>query len=246
MTTQELLQAVPGDEDWQKDCWLRNWIFDVQQTLLRLFDGDWSAVERECSLDLYAIRQKRELLQELRRGRVGPCVPIWSGRLYWPMSPRSEDISIDDIAHALAGIGRFNNYHPKNRLPISVAQHGVYVSRKVSPRAELLGLMHDATEAYLHDIISPIKSLLQPAYGALEALCWRAVADRYGIPEDDDAWAEVKAADARALLTEGRDCMPEAGIWLEPPVPVYPDRIVEMSRHDAERTFLERFHELTG
>lgn len=246
MTTQELLRGVPGNESWEKDRWLRNWIFDVQQTLLRIHDGDWSRVKSECPLDVYAIQQKQSLLQELRSGRTGPCYPIWSGRLYWPLSPRPEDIALEDIAHALAGIGRFNNYHPKNRLPVSVAQHSVYVSHKVSRRAALLGLMHDATEAYLHDIISPVKSLLQPAYGRLEKACWDVIAERFGIPQDGSAWEEVNLADRRALLTEGRDCMPEAGMLLEPPVPVYPDVIAEMTRHDAERAFLERFHELAG
>ncbi len=80
------------------------------------------------------------------------------------LDPKVEDIKITDIAHALANICRFGG-HPREFY--SVAQHSVRVSYLVDEEYALEALLHDATEAYLGDVITPLKNIL-PEYRRLE------------------------------------------------------------------------------
>ena len=87
-----------------------------------------------------------------------PNLSTYTGKnlLLFELTPH--DIDIEDIAHGLACINRFNGQVKK---PISVAQHSVYVARiamKLSgPRAGLQGLLHDASEAYIGDMTKWLK-----------------------------------------------------------------------------------------
>ena len=125
-----------------------------------------------------------------------------SGRQFWPLDPRPEDLDLGDIAHALSNLCRFGGHC---REFYSVAQHSIHVSCEVQPRAlKAAGLMHDATEAYLIDLPRPIKDAL-PEYRVAEDRLWRVIAKRYGLPEVLPE--EVKEADERMLATEQRDLM---------------------------------------
>jgi len=89
-----------------------------------------------------------------------------SGQKYWPMEPRSEEVDIEVIAHHLANQCRYNGAtrHPKfpRRIFYSVAEHSVYVAHYIEhdlgqPQFALEGLLHDAAEAYIGDLIRPLK-----------------------------------------------------------------------------------------
>jgi len=85
-------------------------------------------------------------------------IGTYSGRGVNPLCPKPKDICIDDIAHALSNICRFNGHC---REFYSVAQHCVYVAAALWNCGTdncLCGLMHDASEAYLGDVITPIKT----------------------------------------------------------------------------------------
>jgi 5'-deoxynucleotidase YfbR-like HD superfamily hydrolase len=86
---------------------------------------------------------------------VDTCwIQTYSGIKMHPLSPTEEEISIEDIAHALSNLCRFTGHCNKF---YSVAQHSVLVS-VYSPRDYAMwGLLHDASEAYLNDIARPIK-----------------------------------------------------------------------------------------
>lgn len=164
------------------------------------------------------------------------------GFRFWPFHSRPEDFIIEDVAHSLANIIRFNGHLEK---PLTVAQHSVYVADHLPPEFAFLGLMHDAPESFCHDIISPLKPLFQPMYGALESNVWQAMVERFGIVESEEAWKAVKEADTRAVATEARDLFVFTSLCFHKPVRPYPDRIGEVWTHDeAEQRFLQRFLQL--
>lgn len=126
-----------------------------------------------------------------------------SGKYFDFLHPHPEAIDIEDIAHALANTCRFGGHTSQF---YSVAQHCVRVSEIVPPQYALEGLLHDAAEAYIGDVVSPLKAML-PDYSVIEASIDRVVRTRFDLPLGlSDV---VKAADLRMLATERRDLMTE-------------------------------------
>ena len=121
------------------------------------------------------------------------------------------------------------------------------IQRDIVPdHLAIQGLMHDAAEAFLGDVASPLKQLL-PEYKVIEKRVEDDIADRFGLPRGMDP--EVKRADLIALATEKRDLMPVSENW---PVPVgyygvQPDTlfITPWSPWSARRMFMARYKELT-
>src|SRR4051812_30250690 len=88
----------------------------------------------------------------VRSERVGNWMQTFTGRQFWPVDPRADEIAIEDIARALAMTCRFGGHV---RFHYSVAQHSFLVSLVCSPEHALWGLLHDASEAYLGDVVWP-------------------------------------------------------------------------------------------
>lgn len=88
------------------------------------------------------------------------------------------DMGIEDIAHSLSMICRFGGHTERF---YSVAQHSVRVANVLPPELQLTGLLHDATEAIVGDMIRPIKRML-PDYMDLEDRVWGSIAIRYNLP----------------------------------------------------------------
>jgi hypothetical protein len=171
-------------------------------------------------------------------GRRGNWLQTWSGRQFWPLDPRPEEIHIGDIAHALSNACRYGGHC--NRF-YSVAEHSVLVSQVVPPEHALIALLHDATEAYCVDVPRPLKPALS-GYKAIEHGIWLAVAARFGLPGGMPN--EVKAADNAVLLAE------QAQIMKAPPAPWCTQgepaavTILCLPPMEARALFLRRFHEL--
>jgi hypothetical protein len=94
--------------------------------------------------------------------RRGPWMATFTGKRFHLIDPRPEEVCIEDIAHALACIPRFNG-HTKGPWPYSVAQHSVWVAEDLPANVVLLalhGLLHDAHEAYTGDISTPMKTAI--------------------------------------------------------------------------------------
>ncbi len=137
------------------------------------------------------------------------------------VNPRAEDVSILDVAHALARICRYTGHCAE---AYSVAQHSCLVACELEGQGYdaatcRQGLLHDAHEAYTGDMASPIKRALRrlgtmavAAFDPWEHFERRhasAVRDRFRIPRD--LHAAVHAADLALLMAEKRDLMPPDG-----------------------------------
>lgn len=173
-------------------------------------------------------------------GRVGNWMQTFSGRQFWPVDPRADEVFIVDIAHSLANLCRFAGHCERF---YSVAEHSVLVSYVVPPEDALAGLLHDASEAYVVDIPRPLKPFIA-GYKDIEARVWRAIASRYGLA--DSLPASVKLADNAVLLAEAEQIMkPHPAPWCVPGEPA--NVIVHGYRPEiATAHFLARFAELTA
>jgi hypothetical protein len=113
--------------------------------------------------------------------------------------PRPEQICLEDVAHHLARVCRFggavDGYY-------SVASHSVYVSRNLPSAYARAGLLHDATEAFLGDVVSGLKRLL-PTYRDLEDVWAGCIEARFDVRFR--RCPVVKDGDLRARLSECRD-----------------------------------------
>ena len=111
-----------------------------------------------------------------------------SGRRLDLLDPTPVDIEIQDIAHGLAFVARWNG-QTLGDWPYSVAEHSLLVETLVgriepalSPRWRLAALLHDAPEYVIGDMISPVKAAVGPGYGALDQRLTAAVHLRFGLP----------------------------------------------------------------
>lgn len=179
----------------------------------------------------------------VERRNNGAWIQTRSGRAYPLLAPRPEDVCVEDIAYALAGIARYTG-HARRGLDghgYTVAQHSVLVSEIVPPEDALAGLMHDAAEAYVGDMSAPLKRCL-PEYAHVERLSYLAIARRFGLPLEIPA--SVKHADLVMLATEKRDLMVgEPKPWLPLPEPIERE-VIHWTPATAESAFLGRFHAL--
>lgn len=168
-------------------------------------------------------------------------VSTFSGNRFYPLEPRIDRVAIEDIAHGLAYQCRFNGQTCEF---YSVAQHSLVVASLVPARLRLAALLHDAAEAYLGDMVKPLKVLL-PEFGAIEEKVTRIIADTFGVDFSD--YGPIKKADLVALATEKRDLMPhsvERWAYLDG-IQALPDAIVPMSPTNAKEAFLLEFNRLS-
>lgn len=172
--------------------------------------------------------------------RRGNWQQVFTGRQFWPIDPRADEVDIRDIAHALSLQCRYAGHCERF---YSVAEHSVLVSHVVPRELALMGLLHDATEAYVIDVPRPLKPFLT-GYAEIERNVWIAIADRFGLPHDMPR--EIKDADNAVLLKEAEEIMkPHPAPWCIPGRPAKV-KINCLAPGGAERLFLARFNELTA
>ena len=168
--------------------------------------------------------------------RTGHFMSTYSGRRFYPTDPRPSDIFIGDIAHALSNQCRFNGHV---RQHYSVAQHSVLCSERVSIVNARWALLHDASEAYLGDVVKPLKLSL-PDYVKIESMVMKCICYTFGLPPEEPA--EVKLVDRRLCASEARDLL--GAEWAESYAETYLDKIVPWTPAIAELRFLIRFREV--
>lgn len=141
-----------------------------------------------------------EYLPNIDRTRIGDWLQTHSGKCFWPLDPRPDEVDIEDIAHSLSMRCRYGGHVTKF---YSVAEHSVHVSMHVPQEFALWGLLHDAAEAYSADVPRPLKRNL-PDWKPIEAGIMLAVCRHFGLPEVEPAIVKqidfAMTTDERAAL----------------------------------------------
>lgn len=168
-----------------------------------------------------------------------------SGVAFDLLNPRPEDVRLKDIAWSLSRQCRFNGHTLKF---YSVAEHSVLVSATVPVGHELAGLLHDAAEAYIGDMVSPFKraaGLAHTTVAAIERNIEHAIGDKFGLSFWELHHSQVKRADIRVLAREKLAMFPaEPRSWDLPDVPPSDEVIRNYSPEDALDFFMARAREL--
>ena len=133
-----------------------------------------------------------------------------SGRRLDLLDPTPVDIEIEDIAHGLAFVARWNG-QTRGDWPFSVAEHSLLVEELLArmqpgatPPERLTALLHDAPEYVIGDMISPVKAAVGPGYEALDDRLAAAIHLRFGLPArvDPALKRRIKAADRASAWLE--------------------------------------------
>ncbi len=128
-------------------------------------------------------------------------IRTFTGKYINVFDPQPHDICLEDIAHALSNLCRFGGH---TRQFYSVAEHSIRTAKFVEPPYRLAALLHDASEAYLLDIPTPVK-IMFPEYHKAEYRMMEVIAEKFGFeyPLSD----EVRMADKLMLQLEWLEFM---------------------------------------
>jgi hypothetical protein len=179
-----------------------------------------------------------------------------SGRRLDLGDPSPFDIEIEDIAHGLARVARWNG-QTNSKFAFSVAQHSIIVeqiARLLKPdlplRWQLAALLHDAPEYVIGDMISPFKAMLGSQYKEIENRLEKAVHLRFALPPELPKTVSrlIKRADRMCAWFEagqiaGFSAAEARKYFLNPPADI-DIQIQPVPAAKAQAEFLARFHEI--
>ena len=182
-----------------------------------------------------------------------------SGRRLDLLAPSPLDVEIEDIAHGLARVARWNG-QTKGEHAFSVAQHCVLVERLVaelSPgltrETRLMALLHVAPEFVIGDLFSPFKVAIGINYKALEHRLQSAIHVRFGLPATLNPTltrlfkkADLMAAFFEATQLAGFELEVARKLFVVPPGSMRTPRLVPLATGEAQAQFLDRFRKLAG
>lgn len=180
----------------------------------------------------------------------GDWMMTHTGRKFYPLSPRPEDIDPLDIAHSLAHLCRYNGHTDRF---YSVAEHCILMSLVMpTPELALEALLHDGSEAYVGDMVRPLKHTDEMApYRMAEDYVMDAIAARFGLPVDSTGHhsksAEVRDADTRILLTERTALLSHyqpSERWLVDGMEPLDVQIMALQPYGAKQAYLARLESL--
>ena len=179
-----------------------------------------------------------------------------SGRRLDLLDPSPFDIEIEDIAHGLARVARWNG-QTIGEHAFSVAQHScvveeiaAHIKPGLEPKWRLSALLHDASEYVIGDMISPFKAALGVNYKAFEARLEGAIHVRFGLPPKNPAEIKtlIKKADRASAWFEATQLAgfnPEESVRLfGAPPPGYDLVIDPLPAPIAQQRYLERYRVL--
>ncbi|QIG49255.1 HD family hydrolase [Nordella sp. HKS 07] len=183
-----------------------------------------------------------------------------SGRRLDLLNPSPLDIEIEDIAHGLARVARWNG-QTKGAHAFSVAQHSllveallVHMHDNLDHHARLAALLHDAPEYVIGDMISPFKAALGVDYKAFEHKLLAAIHLRFGLPAavSETLAGKIKKADQIAAYLEATQLagfsLEEAGKFFGRPKGLDGARgfhaLRPLAPNDAEAAYVRKFKQL--
>ncbi len=196
---------------------------------------------------------------DTRAARAAPRAwqRMLSGRRLDLLDPSPMDIEIEDIAHGLARVARWNG-QTVGEHAFSVAQHSVVVEEivahiqpDVAPRWRLAALLHDASEYVIGDMISPFKAALGVSYKDFEERLENAIHVRFGLPAKTPAPIKtlIKQADRACAFFEATQLAgfthEESLAFFDAPPRGYSLKIDPLPPGLAQARYLERFHVLS-
>lgn len=198
----------------------------------------------------------------------GAC-QVTNGMYFWPLEPKhpGNDYSIETIAHGLAGKARWGGFTKCRQFKFSVAQHCVHVADIVNlnrtklvpggqwdqrPSPALCGLLHDATEAWIDDIVRPVKYKLS-GYLEIELALQQEVYERHCCPVDGIIKEAVRRVDNMMIFLErdeliGKPVVPYSNERDHPRLSIHdliPDFRV-WSAEEAYERFIDKYDEIVN
>ena len=182
-----------------------------------------------------------------------------SGRRLDLLDPSALDVELEDIAHGLARVARWNG-QTKGAHIFSVAQHSLLVealARAKQPRLDRNGrlavLLHDAPEYVIGDLISPFKAAVGLDYKRMEARLQAAIHQRFGLsaivpPALKTLFkkADHLSAYYEATQLAGFEEKEARRLFGAPPKAMTTPRLAPLATAEAEKLFLDRFHKLSA
>lgn len=172
-------------------------------------------------------------------------IQTYSGAQFWPLKPRTRDVRLEDIAHALSLTCRFNGHC---YTFYSVAQHSVLVSREVrrlgaSENTVEAAILHDAAESYISDLCSPVKKewkFYRDAEDRIQRIILRTMSIEKLVENDQRL---IEKCDKTLLATEVRDLLSRPlplDMWPEMRLPEpLSSKVIPLSPIESERMFLQ-------
>ena len=168
--------------------------------------------------------------------RKGDWLSTFTGRMFWPMDPRVGDFDIRDIAHGLSLTCRFAG---QCRQFYSVAQHCVIVALRFKQHIDVrTALLHDAAEAYIGDLATPVKRSL-PDYKVCEDNILRCISEQFNTSFPISR--EIKEVDYLMLHLEAHTMMNESQDWIDYDLIKGQEMPDIMTSEEAEQKFLDIF-----
>jgi uncharacterized protein len=177
-------------------------------------------------------------------GRKGAWMGTWSGARFWPLDPHPRDFHLGDIAHHLSMTCRYGGAVQRF---YSVAEHSVLVSLFVAPEYAKEALLHDASEAYVGDLIRPLKH--QPelkAFRDAEDRIYPMVMAAFNVTSTPESRAAISEVDNRIVVDETQALMRSPEKYADPVGRALGATIRALDPQAAKSLFLSRYLELFG
>lgn len=162
------------------------------------------------------------------------------GQFFDYNNPSAYRFDIEVIAHALSNLCRYGGHSDRF---YSVAEHSVLVSRVVPPELALCGLLHDASEAFVGDMPSPLKAMCQ-SYRTIEGKVQEAIARYYSLPYPFPS--EVHLADKMLYKAEREQIVPIPDLVWHTDILAANVEIRGLKPGMAKTHFIARYRELTA